>query len=345
MALTVNNIGNFTSGTRGLPTDMDNALEIYYGSVLTAFDRKQLFLDLVTTKSIDSGSSISIPVIGQASDADTNTHVPGTALTMSTVPVKERIINIDALEYFALAVDKFEEKVLHYETRGELAKQAGEALAVKIDKAVASAIVTASQTSGTIGGVAVQADGTEVIYDAIDTGATPKAKGDALIEAVFTAVAAMEEKDITGEKYLVVSPLTYSYLAQSDAVNKDVTSGTNGGLDKGTVMEVAGIRIYKSNYIPAVSVAINSAAADVTGLVYQDGDIGDGAATHYEAPVRALLFTSECVAVAKLMDVTSEVNYIPEQLATLMTTYYSYGMGVLKPGAACVICGDPTVIS
>jgi hypothetical protein len=39
------------------------------------------------------------------------------------------------------------------------------------------------------------------------------------------------------------------------------------------------------------------------------------------------------------MDVTSEVNYIPEQLATLMTTYYSYGMGVLKPGAACVITG------
>lgn len=113
MALLVNNIGNNNAATRGLPTQMDNALEIYYGSVLTAFDRKQLFLDLVTTKSIDSGSSISIPVIGQSSDADTNTHVPGTELSMSAIAVKERIINIDALEYYALAVDKFEEKVLH----------------------------------------------------------------------------------------------------------------------------------------------------------------------------------------------------------------------------------------
>lgn len=112
MALTVNNIGNFTSGTRGVPTDMDNALEIYYGQVLTAFDRKVIFLPLVTTKTIESGSSVSIPVIGRASDADTHTHVPGTELTMSTVAVKERIINIDALEYFAMAVDKFEEKVL-----------------------------------------------------------------------------------------------------------------------------------------------------------------------------------------------------------------------------------------
>jgi len=322
MALTVNNIGSNSTTPRGVPTDMDNALEVYYGSVLTAFDRKQLFLDLVTSKSIDSGSSISIPVIGQAGDGDTNTHVPGTVLTMSAIPVKERLINIDALEYYALAVDKFEEKVLHFETRGELAKQAGEALAVKIDKAVAAAIVLASQTSGTIGGEAVQADGTEVNNDLIDTGTTPEAKGDALIEAVFEAVAAMEEKDTSGEKSLVVSPRIYSYLAQSKAVNKDITSGNNGGIDKGTVMEVAGIMIYKSNYT-GVDTSIT---------------VGVGA-----KKLKALLFTSEAVAVAKLMDVTSEVNYIPEQLATLMTTYYSYGMGVLKPGASCVITGGDFV--
>ena len=318
MALLVNNIGNNSATPRGVPTEMANALEIYYGTVLTAFDRKQLFLDLVTTKSIDSGSSISIPVIGQSSDSQTQTHVPGTELTMATIPVKERVITIDALEYFAMAVDKFEEKVLHFETRGELAKQAGEALAVKIDKAVAAALVTATQTAGTSGGSAVPADGTEVNTDVIDSGATPKAKGDALIEAVFEAVAAMEEKDVSGEKYLFVSPKIYSYLAQSNAVNKDITAGTNGGLDKGTVMEVAGIRIYKSNYVPVDS------AISVGGV---------------NKKLKALLFTSEAVAVAKLMDVTSEVNYIPEQLATLMTTYYSYGMGVLKPACSCVITG------
>jgi len=330
MALTVNNIGSNAS-TRGVPTNMDNALEIYYGSVLTAFDRKQVFLDLVTVKTIEHGSSTSIPVIGQASDADTNTHVPGTELTMSAIPVKERVINIDALEYYALAVDKFEEKVLHFETRGELAKQAGEALAVKIDKAVSNAILTASQTSGTIGGEAVQADGSEVNNDAIYSGSTAKDKGDALISAVFEAAAIMEGKDVTGEKYLVVSPLTYSYLAQSDAVNKDITSGDNGGINKGTVMEVAGIRIYKSNFMPTV-------AAGQTSIGVNVGETN----TRY---VQALLFTSEAVAVAKLMDVTSEVNYIPEQLATLMTTYYSYGLGVLKPAASCVITGGDTGVA
>ena len=160
---------------------------------------------------------------------------------------------------------------------------------------------------------AIQADGTEVNNDAIGAGADAKAKGEAIIEAVFAAVAAMEAKDVSGDKVLVVDPLHYSYLAQSSAVNKDVTSGDNGGINKGTVMEVAGIRIYKSNHL------------------------GTGTAMTSTKLLKGLIFTAEAVAVAKLMDVTSEVNYIPEQLATLMTTYYSYGMGVLKPAGACAI--------
>ena len=317
MAVSVINIGNNSNTPLGKPTEMANALEVYYGQVLTAFERKNVFLDLVTVKTIQSGSSVSIPVIGQGAETDIKVHVPGTDLTMASVPVKERVINIDALEYFALAVDKFEEKILHFETRGELAKQAGEALSVKIDKKVATTILLATQTSGTIGGSIVQADGTEVNNDTIDSGTSPKARGNALIEAVFTLSAEMEKKNVTGEKVLVVSPTEYSYLAQSDGVNKDITYGNNGGIDKGTIMEVAGIKILKSNHLPTTPV-------DVAGV---------------NKKLKGLLFTSECIGVVKMMDLTSESNYLPLQLATLLTTYYSYGMGVLKPACAGVITG------
>lgn len=317
MAVSVINLGNNSSTPLGKPTEMANALEVYYGQVLTAFERKNIFLDLVTVKTIQSGSSTSIPVIGQGSETDIKTHVPGTDLTMASIPVKERVINIDALEYFAMAVDKFEEKILHFETRGELAKQAGEALAVKIDKKVATTILLATQTSGTIGGSIVQADGTEVNNDTIDSGTSPKAKGNALIEAVFTLSAEMEKKNVTGEKVLVVSPTEYSYLAQSDGVNKDITNGNNGGIDKGTIMEVAGIKILKSNHLPTTPV-------DIAGV---------------NKKLKGLLFTPECIGVVKMMDLTSESNYLPLQLATLLTTYYSYGMGVLKPACAGVITG------
>ena len=317
MAVNVINIGNNSKTPLGKPTEMDNALEVYYGQVLLAFERKNIFLDLVTTKTLQHGSSTSIPVIGRGKESDVKTHVPGTDLTMAQIPVKERVINIDALEYFALAVDKFEEKILHFETRGELAKQAGEALSVKIDKKVAETILLASQTSGVIGGEVLQADGGEINNDVIATGTSPKAKGNALIEAVFAGVAMMEEKNVTGEIVLVVSPITYSYLAQSDGVSKDITSGDNGGINKGTIMEVAGIKIHKSNHLPTTAVAVGATNKKLQGL----------------------LFTAECMAVVKMMDLTSETNYLPLQLATLMTTYYSYGMGVLKPACAIAITG------
>jgi hypothetical protein len=128
----------------------------------------------------------------------------------------------------------------------------------------------------------------------------------------------MEAKDVTGEKYFVTTPLIYSYLAQSSAINKDVTSGDNGGLDNGKVMDVAGIKIYKSNNLPTAT------AIDVGGV---------------NKKLKGLIFSSDAIGVVKLMDVTSEANYIPEQLATLLTSYYSYGMGVLKPGCSCVITG------
>ena len=116
---------------------------------------------------------------------------------------------------------------------------------------------------------------------------------------------------------LVVSPTEYSYLAQSDGVNKDITSGDNGGINKGTIMEVAGIKIYKSNHLPTIPVSV--------------------AGTNKK--LKALLFTSEAIGVVKMMDLTSESNYLPLQLATLLTTYYSYGMGVLKPACSGVITG------
>ena len=328
MALTVNNIGNNTSTPLGVPTEMANAMQVYSGQVMLAFERKLTFLDLVSVKTTPNGSSMSFPIIGQASDANTNTHAPGTALSMSSVAVRERIINVDALEYFSMAVDMFEEKVLHFETRNELAKQAGEALAVKIDKAVGVEIAVASQTSGTVASGAVQADGTEIVNAVITTGSTPADKGNAIVATIFQAVAELEGKDVTGEKYFVTSPLNYSYLAQSNAINKDVTSGDNGGLDNGQVMSVAGIKIYKSNYMPTDYVITDATGGAELGAVPQ-----------------GLIFTSDAVGVVKLLDITSESNYLPEQLATLLTSYYSYGIGVLNPGASCVIVGEAQDLS
>jgi hypothetical protein len=47
------------------------------------------------------------------------------------------------------------------------------------------------------------------------------------------------------------------------------------------------------------------------------------------------MFTQNAVGVVKLLDIKSEVNYIPEKLGDLMTSSYAMGFGVLNNG--CVV--------
>lgn len=335
MAISPVNIGN-NAGTRGVPTDMDNALEIYSGLVLTAFDRKNIALDHVMVKTVQSGSSVQFPIIARSLDNSdvVRTHVPGTELSTNDIPVKDRVINIDTLEYYSLAINKFEEKILHFETRSELGKQAGEALATTIDKDVFAQVLLASQTSGTIGGSVMQPDGSEVNNDVIDSGTTAEAKGDALLDAIYEGVTLMAEKDITGEKVFITTPRNYNYLVQSQkGVHKDYTSG-NGDIGKGTIIEIAGVKILWSNNLPVTDTIANDTANSVETGVNVGGT---------DKKFQGLLFNSACVGVVKLMDITTESNYLPKQLDTLLTSYYSYGMGVLNPGASCVITGGTQV--
>ncbi len=323
MAYTPINISN-NAGTRGEPDDMALALKLFSGTVLTSFDRKNIALETVTTKTIENGKSFQFPVIARSLDnGDTiDTHVPGTDLTVNQIPVKERIINVDTLQYYSLALNKFEEKIMHFETRSELAKQAGEALSNQIDKATFDTVLTATQTSGTIDSKVMQPDGTEVNNDVIDSGGTSEAKGDALLETIYSAQAVMDGKDITGEKVFITTPANYNFLVQSGkAIHRDYTSG-NGDIAKGTVIEIAGVKIKWSNNLPVTTNV--ATAVDVSGT---------------EKKFQGLLYTPACVGVVKLMDITSEANYLPKELNTLLTSYYSYGMGVLNPGAACVLTG------
>ena len=336
MAYSPINISN-NAGTRGDPSAMALALKLFSGTVLTSFDRKNIGLETVTTKTIENGKSFQFPVIARSLDnGDTiDTHVPGSDLTVNQIPVKERIINVDTLQYYALALNKFEEKIMHFETRSELAKQAGEALSNQIDKQVFTTVLTASQTSGTIDGSVMQPDGTEVNNDVIFSGATASAKGDALLETIYSAQAIMDGKDITGEKVFITTPANYNFLVQSGkAIHRDYTSG-NGDIAKGTVIEIAGVKIKWSNNLPITRTAtLDTADSNTeTGV--------DVAGT--DKQFQGLLYTPACVGVVKLMDITSEANYLPKELNTLLTSYYSYGMGVLNPGAACVITGGNQV--
>lgn len=319
MAITPNNITD-TTGTRGNPADMALAKEIFSGLVMEAFDRKNIGLKMVYNQTIENGSSAYFPIIAQLADSSAAAYVVGTDVSTTAIPVKERVITIDQPQYVALSISRLEEKILAFDTRSKLAKQMGEALATKIDKEVFAEILVASQTSGTIGGVAMQPDGSEVNNDAIMGGATPEDKGDALFAAIFEANTVFKQKDVPGDPVVVTTPANFNYLVQSGkGVHRDFTSGANGGVDSGTIVEIAGLKIMWTNHLP-VGTAVSVNAVD--------------------KKLQALAFTEDCIGVVKLMEIMTDIDPLPTKIREdLLKSFYWIGMGVLNPSMACAICG------
>jgi len=301
MAYTTSN-PNFDFG--GAAGNKDLALKIFPGEVLTSFASKNVFLPLVNTRTINSGKSAQFPVIGALTDVDnqgTNDavkpHTPGDDVTPSSIGSNEQVITIDARKYASVFVDDYEEAMSHYEVRGQYSTEIGNVLAKKVDQAVIAQLDACATATPKIGQPAVNAD--------LDLGNT--ATPNEIVEAIFTAAATMDSKDIAGDKVCVLDPVAYYNLVQSDkAVNRDWTNG-NGGVDTGNVFKIAGIPIITSNNLP-------------------DGSWG-------------YIFTPHAVGVVKLLDIKSEANYIPEKLGTLMVSSYAMGEGVLNAGCSLRLTG------
>ncbi len=292
-----------TTRTAGA-SDRDLAIKVFSGEVLTAFETSNIFLSKVQNRTIASGKSASFAVIGKYASA-VDTHVPGTDITPNLINAGERVIEIDDLKYASVFVDNFEEAMQHYETRSQYSTEMGRRLSKTVDLAVIAqldACVAGTANAGdTNGGEGQPAAQTAIAIGTIAAGTANGLKGDAILAALFDADTAMEEDDIPGDRSVVMSPKNYNRLVQSGAVNKDMTTN-NGGLDSGIVTKIAGHNIMVSN-----NVGVND--------IY--------------------MFTQNAVGVVKLLDIKSEVNYIPEKLGDLMTSSYAMGFGVLNNG--CVV--------
>jgi len=198
----------------------------------------------------------------------------------------------------------------HYETRSTYASEMGRKLAIEVDKAIIGALdsaaagtANADDTNGGEGQPAAQTG----INCGIALADSNAEAGDKILASLYDAQTAFDEDDIPGERYVVMSPKNYNRLVQSGAVHKDMTSGSNGGIDTGVINSVAGHRITVSNNI--------------------------GADTIY-------MFTNEAVGVVKLLDVKTEAEYQIQKQGTLMVSSYAMGFGVLNNG--CVIKLDTT---
>jgi len=285
------------------------ALTLYTGEVIKAFREKNIGLSLVKKRMISGGKSAQFIVTGKADEADIQTHARGEEVVNQLLDNDEVTITVTSRYVHSHFIDGLDVRLAQYEASTELAFQSGEVLATKVDKDIFKAVGNTAAAATPLAG---QQAASTVVATGYAAATTAGARGELILEAMFEARTALDEKNVTEVATFVTSPKGYYELVQSKAIAADFTQTSNGGLDTGNIQKVAGIPIMWTNHLDKVT----------------------------NAKLIGLMFTTDVVGVVSAMDITSEIFYDNRRLGSQYTSYYALGMGVLNPTGLAVINDD-----
>jgi len=299
-------------------------LKKFSGEVMSIFNNKTVTDGKHQTRSLSSGKSAQFPMVG---GIDAEYHTPGAQLTGLNVNHAERVISIDGLLVSHAFLAQIDEAMNHYEVRAPYSKQMGTTIANKYDLYVMKEIIKGARASAVVD----DGDGGTVIEDSNLGSSTTSTKVDAIVTALFDAATALDEKNAPEERFVALKPNDYNLLvkeAQSNgfsAIHKDY--GGQGSIATGTIMELAGINILKSNQVPQT----DTSSSDTYHGVDASTTIGT-------------VWTPEAVGAVKLIDLASEAEWDISRQGYLMLSKMAAGFGWLRP-ECCVELrdGDPTV--
>ena len=321
-------------------------LKKFSGEILQTFEESNVFKPLHTIRTIESGKSAQFPVTGIAS---ASYHTPGENIAdggnsyLSDIKKAEQIINIDKMLVASTFLANIDDVKNHYDIRSVYANELGKALAVRFDTALAKVFLAAARasavvTGGKVGGILdVSANAMGTGADSADDADNTDPTGAELTAALFTAAQRLDENDVPSDgRFAVIRPQEYYKLItggagalaiSTSAVNKDV--GGLGSIASGSIPQVAGITIYKSNHIPSTDLS-----ADATGDGSSNNDVfgvnGAGYNGNFTNTL-GIVGHSAAVGTVKLLDLATESEYQIERQGTLFVAKYAMGHGVLRP--------------
>jgi hypothetical protein len=320
----------------------------FSGEILQTFEESNVFKALHTIRTIENGKSAQFPVTGIASAAY---HTPGENIAdggnsyLSDIKKTEKIINIDKMLIASTFLANIDDVKNHYDIRSVYANELGKALAVRFDTALAKVFMAAARQSANlsqVGKAGGQLDIPNNDFSAPGVAGTPASfTGADLVAAFFTAAQKLDENDVPSDgRFCVLRPQEYYKLVTGadssnsfnllSAVNSDI--GGQGSIAQGTVPQIAGISIYKSNHIPSTDLSSTS-----TGDGDSSNDVFLGNGVGYNGDFRnsfGIISHSAAVGTVKLLDLATESEYQIERQGTLFVAKYAMGHGVLRPECA-----------
>jgi hypothetical protein len=230
----------------------------------------------------------------------------------------------------------------------------GNALANAADKNIFSTILKAATTisGGDQAGYWTHADFTDLNVIDPDAGGSETATagvidtntgntgstGQEIVDAVFAALQKFDEHNVSGEKYLVLTPDAYYKLfgvqantVVNTAMNRD--AGGNGSVALGQAPTIGGVKVLMSNHLPT---AAQSTPVPLS-TSSNSGEARDAAYTATIANLKGMIFTKDAAATVKLLDLGVESEYQIERQGTLMVAKYAMGHNVLRGKSAIAI--------
>lgn len=311
------------------------ALKVY-AETLAAFERKNVFMDLVTKQTIKNGNTAQFIINGRGTEStiDTATGLPaGVAGAVggevqthtlggnqrdgaSQMNITERTILTERPIYVRKQLDNYEEKMAHYNIRSMITGQNGSTMAnfidrrivVEFNKAFSATNYPATATQYASGG----------IYNAaIGAGATAEAKGDAILESIFGAASILDGKDQIGsQRYFVTNNTNYYNLLMSQkAINRDFNAGDNGSIAKGNIFTIGDVMILRSNNL----------VGSLLGNLLGTSGLGQ--------TLSGIMFTKDVIGLVEMMGLQTKEWFDDDYDQTVMKVQLAAGYGVLNPGS------------
>jgi len=250
-------------------------LKLFSGEMFKGFQHNTIARDLVTRRTLKNGKSLQFIYTGRTKS---EFHIPGQSILGNdekTPPVAEKTITVDDLLISSAFVYELDETLAHYDLRGEISRKIGYALAENYDRRIFRAITKAARQASPVSMTNFVEPGGSMLKVGADTSTDKKDAYDStkLVNAFYDAAAILDEKGVSGDgRVAVLNPRQYYALIQAVSSNGLINRDVQGtALQSGNgIIEIAGIRIFKSMNIPFFGKYGTSADPNRTGYDSKD---------------------------------------------------------------------------
>ena len=305
-------------------------LKLFSGEMFKGFQHNAIARDLVMRRTLTNGKSLQFIYTGHTK---AEFHTPGNSIlgdSNGAPPVAEKTITVDDLLISSAFLYDLDETLSHYDMRSEISRKIGYALAQKYDRLIFRALTRGARAASPITKSGyVEPGGTQIRVGSSGTAASDAYDSAKLVTAFYDAAAALDEKGVSQDGRVgVLNPRQYYALIQEVGSNGLVNRDAQGSALQGGsgVVEIAGIKIFKSMNIPFFS---------QYGTKYGTGSATNPGVTD---PGNTGSFVSEAVE-----DAANDVTGINNEYGEETEFANSCGLIFQREGAGCVEAIAPQV--